>query len=242
MPKINREEYEILKGLDDKWKWIARDDNCDDSLFCFENRPYKNTKSGNWDPAVVLHYKYFGKHYSKFQFIQWEDEDPYNIQELIEEYEDYKGSWEHAIEFSGEVFGESEETEVKKDKEWMKEELGKLRRAGVIDIWAYRNLWIIANQLDEPEVLSQKWIDENEEQEEMYGSYGVSVDKLQNLLVPKQEEVDQAYKDGYEKGKQHATEKQSEETETVAGVLVDYLLASAKLKLALSMEVEELEE
>ena len=38
------------------------------------------------------------------------------------------------------------------------------------------------------------------------------------------------------------TEKQSEETETVARVLVDYLIASAKLKLALSMEVEELEE
>ena len=60
--------------------------------------------------------------------------------------------------------------------------------------------------------------------------------------MPKQEEVDQAYKDGYEKGKQYATEKQSEETETVARVLVDYLIASAKLKLALSMEVEELEE
>ena len=37
-------------------------------------------------------------------------------------------------------------------------------------------------------------------------------------------------------------EKQSEETETVAGGLVDYLIASAKLKLALKMEVEELEE
>ena len=41
--------------------------------------------------------------------------------------------------------------------------------------------------LDEPEVLSEEWIDENEEQEEMYGSYGVPVEKLQNLLVPKQD-------------------------------------------------------
>ena len=44
-----------------------------------------------------------------------------------------------------------------------------------------------------------------------------------------------------EKGKQHANEKQSEETETVAGVFVDYLIASAKLKLALKMEVKEME-
>ena len=26
MPRINQEEYEVLKGLDDNWKWITRDD------------------------------------------------------------------------------------------------------------------------------------------------------------------------------------------------------------------------
>ena len=95
--------------------------------------------------------------------------------------------------------------------------------------------------LDEPEVLSQEFIDKYKVDYDNWMP-AVPIVHLQNLLVPKQEEVDRTYKDGYEKGKQHATEKQSEETETVARVLVDYLIASAKLKLVLSMEVEELEE
>src|SRR5699024_8898980 len=83
------------------------------------------------------------------------------------------------------------------------------------------------SQLDEPEVLSQEWIDDHKvarinNLRKMTMSDVVPVESLENMLVPKQEEVDRAYKDGYEKGKQHATEKQSEETETVARVLVDY--------------------
>src|SRR5699024_6085093 len=74
--------------------------------------------------------------------------------------------------------------------------------------------------LDEPEVLSQEWIDKYKVDYDNWMP-AVPIVHLQNLLVPKQEEVDQAYKDGYEKGKQHATEKQSEETETVARVLED---------------------
>ena len=59
----------------------------------------------------------------------------------------------------------------------------------------------------ETETLSPKWVDDNS----VYASSDgvteeyVHVDDLQNLLVPKQEEVDRAYKDGYEKGKEHAT-------------------------------------
>ena len=150
-----------------------------------------------------------------------------------------------------------EETEVKKDIEWVKQEIKKERNrlndtryerevddltTGVL--LGLKKALNIFNQLDEPEVLSSDWIDEHKENWQGLSITGYSVPEkdLQNLLVPKQEEVDQAYKDGYETGKQHATEKQSEETETVARVLVDYLIASAKLKLVLSMEVEELEE
>ena len=92
------------------------------------------------------------------------------------------------------------------------------------------------------EFLTEKWIEDNTSPVDDEGRLYVWKRDLQNVIVPKQEEVDRAYKDGYEKGKEHATEKQSEETKTVARVLVDYLIASAKLKLALSMEVEELEE
>lgn len=62
-----------------------------------------------------------------FQFIQWEDDSPYNIQELIDEYEEYLRTpvapkfsidgVEHLFE------NESEEVEVKKDMDWLNNEL-----------------------------------------------------------------------------------------------------------------------
>ena len=68
----------------------------------------------------------------------------------------------------------------------------------------------IINQLDETEVLSQEFI--NEKAVEIYADTADAevhavfrIRDLQNLLVPEQEEVDRAYKDGYEKGKEHAT-------------------------------------
>ena len=136
-----------------------------------------------------------------------------------------------------------------KDLKWLREEVEKLDKE-TSEQWPHEGMvelpdvLRLIDQLDEPEVLTSDWIDEHKEnwQDLSITGYSVPEKDLQNLLVPKQEEVDQAYKDGYETGKQHATEKQSEETETVAGVLVDYLIASAKLKMALSMEVEELEE
>ena len=108
---INKEEYRVLMGLDDKWEWIARDlgSNRDGNLFAYSVKPFKHD-IGVWDYDRELH------HIDNrlFQFIQWKNEEPCNIAELIEEYEkDYKGSWEHAIEFIKEVRRESEETELK---------------------------------------------------------------------------------------------------------------------------------
>lgn len=77
------------------------------------------------------------------------------------------------------------ETEVKRDSEWMKEEFKKLERAGVIDSWVYRDLWMMANQLDEPEVLSQKWIEEHRKSYTMEDS--VEISDLKNLIIPKQD-------------------------------------------------------
>ena len=105
---------------------------------------------------------------------------------------------------------------MKKDKAWAKEQLEYYIKAvgdpfnnrtqGMID--AYKNVEHIINQLDEPETLSQEWIDENkvariDNLRKMTTSDVVTVEKLKSLLVPKQEEVDQAYKDGYEKGKEY---------------------------------------
>ena len=99
MAKISKEEYKMLKGLDDEWRWIARDSdgNHGGDLFAYSEKPSKDyyTKDwvcdGGWYDSIDNHL---------FQFIQWENDEPYSIAELIEEYE-------------------SEETEVK-DLEWLK--------------------------------------------------------------------------------------------------------------------------
>ena len=152
---------------------------------------------------------------------------------------------------------EGEETGVKKDKEWAIKYLERSKKYfenkkyysygdGVHD-GLCEGLSVI-NQLDEPEVLSQKWIDEHRKSYTMEDS--VEISDLQNLLVPKQEEVDRAYKDGYETGKQHTfykgylegiTDKGSE-PETVVDVLADFYKSLERLKEVLGTEVEELEE
>ena len=91
MSKINHKEYEILKNLDDKRKWIVR--NEDRGLYAFTKKPVrKDGPSSYWrdadgwdaEPCSVL--GLIDEIYL-FQFIQWFDEEPYNVQELIEEYE-----------------------------------------------------------------------------------------------------------------------------------------------------------
>ena len=181
MPKINQEEYEKIKLLPDyDWNWIAREKT--GKILSFTNKPTKTDEVWK-DKQTRLWFNY--KDSQLFQFIQWEDEEPYEIAELIREYE----IKELRIAPSGTVivdsFDESEEVEVKRDSEWMKEEFRKLERAGVIDSWVYRDLWMMANQLDEPEVLSLEWIEEHRKSYTMEDS--IEISDLQNLLVPKQE-------------------------------------------------------
>src|SRR5699024_221286 len=197
MPKINQEEYEVLKGLDDnKWKWIAR--NYNGALITYTDKPMKNP-SLYWDD--------FGERMDDrlFQFIQWEDKEPYNIQELIEEYL-YDNQPKLSIdvqEQSFEFIEESEETEEKniewlksarqqnldfyndKDEEW---QMAKVR--------AYAKSLDLINQLDEPEALSQEWLDENKSSwtKLKVDGYYIPVQKLQNLLVPKQIKPKELYK------------------------------------------------
>ena len=139
---------------------------------------------------------------------------------------------------------------MKKDLEWLKEEiltdmqyLEGNREIQQLDI-KYQTLREVVqkiNSLDEPETLSEEWIEEHEYIRMDPDNPFVYVKDLQNLLVAEQNEVDRAYKDGYEKGKEHAVEKQKEEPETVASVFADLILASARFKEVLGLEVEELE-
>lgn len=132
---------------------------------------------------------------------------------------------------------------MKKDVEWLRERIETLRdidrraieKSGMnsemrhyfYGSWtAIEEALGLLDQLDEPEVLSQEWIDEHAvavaydgmpDQTEI-----VYVDDLQSLLVPKQE----------------STEEQARERETVASVFGDYLQMAARLKQILGMEVE----
>src|SRR5699024_4380296 len=225
MPKINQEEYEVLKALDDKWKYLARNNMYGAKLEAHTSRPYKMTDS-HWSNGDMTLELLGGEHL--FQFIQWEDKEPYNIQELIEEYlyDNRPKLFIDGQEQSFEFIEESEETEVK-DLEWVKAKLKKDHKDGEvaksqikdgekidgIDLNSYWRGRQTANyiarcyleDLDEPEVLSLEWLDENKSSwtKLKIDGYYIPVEKLQNLLVLKQEEVDQAYKDGYETGKQH---------------------------------------
>ena len=86
---ISEEEYEMLKALDDKWMWIARDDKesyespYSNRVMAYQKRPNKHNGLSIWSNGCG------GMYLTEdlFQFIQWEDEEPYSIAELIEEYE-----------------------------------------------------------------------------------------------------------------------------------------------------------
>src|SRR5699024_2122206 len=203
MPKINQKEYEILKGLDDKWKWIARTEL--GSLKTFVSRPYKDF-DGAWKTNDNKTFGIYSSFASHFQFIQWEDEEPYNIAELIEEYEYSTEHVSHVVnervKALGKVWSESEEKEVK-DLGWLKRSIDKRIKTiesdditfvgseyydeGYID--GMRDVLYRINQLDEPEVLSSEWIKDNQLMwTSIHGAeYYVPANKLYGKIVPKQE-------------------------------------------------------
>ena len=150
---INQEEYEILKGLDDKRKWISRDKNKE--IWIYTKKPYKGTAS--WGPGEICE-PLPRRREDLFQFIQWEDEEPYRISDLIKEYEDRgdigytsKEYAEHLSKFNEKLLTESEE-EMKKDKEWLKDEVARIYDTR--DYWSVDDLrdeiLDSINELDEP--------------------------------------------------------------------------------------------
>lgn len=244
MPKINQEEYEVLKGLDDKWKWIARDEDSA-SVEIFQAKPYKVGTVWMWEGYTCIDDIEDTK---LFQFIQWEDEKPYNIQELIEEYEysTVKKDLKEAI------LG-IEVTQFDGQKTDLEELVNPKQLEKIISDWM-------------PEVLTQEWIDENITQDDIKGNGYVAADALYGLLVPKQEEVDRAYRKGFKEGErqtaeyfesiteepskeqvwkylsEHGIEVVDKEPETVASVIADFYKSLERLKEVLGTKVKELEE
>ena len=109
MPKINQEEYEKIKFLPDyDWNWIAREKT--GKILSFTNKPTKTDEVWK-DKQTRLWFNY--KDSQLFQFIQWEYEEPYEISELIREYEIKELRLEPPGTVIVDSFDEREETEVK---------------------------------------------------------------------------------------------------------------------------------
>lgn len=78
---LSHAEYVILRNLPIEYKWIGRDSN---TIICvYKEKPYKEwfgwTK--NYPVITIDVFNHL------FQFIKWEDEEPYEITKLIEDYE-----------------------------------------------------------------------------------------------------------------------------------------------------------
>ena len=75
-PKLTEDEKTMLRNLPKEYKWIARD--LSGMVYIFIERPEKGQTIwyGCGLPMIPF--------YHLFQFIQWEDEDPYSIEELLE--------------------------------------------------------------------------------------------------------------------------------------------------------------
>ncbi len=79
--KITLSEAEriILENIDKDYKWICRDEN--NYLFVFENKPTKGKSI--WKANGLDLYEDIFVFNHLFQFITWEDKQPYNIEELL---------------------------------------------------------------------------------------------------------------------------------------------------------------
>ena len=74
-PKLTENEKAILRNLPKEYKWIARD--LSGLVYIFIERPEKGQAIwyGCRQPMIPF--------YHLFQFIEWEDEEPYSIEELL---------------------------------------------------------------------------------------------------------------------------------------------------------------
>lgn len=75
-PKLIEIERTILENIDKEYKWIARDN--DGFLGIYRKKPSKNYNL-RWEYGRGAYF-YFTH---LFQFIKWEDDEPYKIEDLL---------------------------------------------------------------------------------------------------------------------------------------------------------------
>lgn len=77
MIKLSDEEKVILKNIDKNFEYMARDRNGD--LWVYGVKPEKREKDGQWWDLDNGLLPFNGL----FQFIKWEDKEPYLIEDLL---------------------------------------------------------------------------------------------------------------------------------------------------------------
>lgn len=78
---LSEDEKAILKSIDKQYGWIAR--QRDGNLFLYEDKPIKIENFGNW--INKKNTRLFSPFNHLFQFIKWEDDEPCNIDDLLEQ-------------------------------------------------------------------------------------------------------------------------------------------------------------
>lgn len=76
--EIPEPDRTILENIDDKYQWIARDE--DGRVYIYESKPRKNDTYWSRGGRISHIYDIFN---SMFQFVQWEDEEPVNFREVL---------------------------------------------------------------------------------------------------------------------------------------------------------------
>lgn len=74
-PKLTEDEKVILRNVPKEYKWFARD--IDDCLYIYENKPEKGISIWEASGLPMTSFDHL------FQFIKWEDEEPYLIEDLL---------------------------------------------------------------------------------------------------------------------------------------------------------------
>ena len=105
--------------------------------------------------------------------------------------------------------------------EWLKTEIDN--QAIIMDKgYIHRgDLMYLIDKLDEPEALTQEWIDKHAEYYEYLGYAVVPTNKLQNLLVPKQEERETKIHELIESYKQEEGAYSNPENGWISGFIED---------------------
>lgn len=80
-PTITSREKNFLDALLPNFKYIARDSN--DRLCIYYNKPKRNSMDNYWIPDDDYYYYVSSNMYgSMFNFIKWEDKEPWSIEDL----------------------------------------------------------------------------------------------------------------------------------------------------------------